>query len=184
MNAAADYLTRAIITQRPSDGYINATKMCKVMKKGQLFLYWYHDKGTQAFLKALSVDMRIPRGELVHSGYKRACSWIHPKAAIHMAMWLDAHFAVRVIRWASRFISGDLTLVHDVVERYESANPYAKVLIDREDHELQRRYKALQQVNEGLMAVITEAIKDLEAGTTNLDKVKEQLMVAKDLSSA
>ena len=85
-----EYLTRAFnghtITQRPSDGYINATQMCKVQKSKKLN-DWSRTKDTHAFLKALGVNTGIPVLELVISevGGDHSGSWIHPKAAIHMA---------------------------------------------------------------------------------------------------
>jgi hypothetical protein len=42
--------------------------------------------------------------------------------AIHLAMWISAEFAVRVMDWTFRFIIGDLTLVEDLVEFHEAAN--------------------------------------------------------------
>jgi hypothetical protein len=103
--------------------------MSKV-KKGKLIADWSRNKDTLAFLAALSAYMGIPILELVISvvGGDHSGSWIHPEAAIHLAMWLDAHFAVEVISWTSRFISGDLTLVHDLVERHEAVNAGTRVL--------------------------------------------------------
>ena len=47
--------------------------------------------------------------------------------AIHLAMWISAEFAVRVMDWTFRFIIGDLTLVEDLVECHEEVNVGAHV---------------------------------------------------------
>ena len=38
-------------------------------------------------------------------------------------MWISAKFGVEVAEWVYRFISGDLTLVHELVERHEAVHP-------------------------------------------------------------
>ena len=193
-----DYLSRAFnghkIAQRPSDGYINATDMCKV-KKGKLLADWRRNKDTQAFIDALSFNMGIPILKLVISvvGGDRSGTWIHPKAAIHLAMWLNAHFAVQVISWTSRFISGDLTLVHDLVERHEAVNTGTKVLATvttagadttREAHELLHQDNAIEQENEQLKVRIAQVVKDAASGELTLVEIKRQLLqVTQDLAT-
>ena len=55
------------------------------------------------------------------------CTWLHPMVAIHLAMWISAEFAVKVMDWTFRFIIGDLTLVEDLVECHEAVNVGAHV---------------------------------------------------------
>jgi hypothetical protein len=56
-------------------------------------------------------------------------------------MWISPEFGVEVAEWVYRFISGDLTLVHDLVERHETVNVGTRVFtiagadISREAHE-------------------------------------------------
>jgi hypothetical protein len=122
------YLTKAFngteIRQRPSDGYIDATAMCKV-KPGKKIAQWNLNNDTHAFLSALSSSIGIPTLEIVQSktGGDHAGTWVHPKAAIHLAMWVSPEFAVQVIDWVSRFISGDLTLVADLAAQHEALYP-------------------------------------------------------------
>ena len=112
-----EYLTQVFdghrITQRPTDGYINAIEMCKA-KKGKRFANWYRNKDTREFLDALSAEIGNPAVGLVESTAggteAKGGTWIHPDVAIHLAMWLDARCAVQVGRWASRFMCGDQTL--------------------------------------------------------------------------
>ena len=51
------------VEQRPQDGYINATNLCKNANK--LFADYRRLQQTEAFLKALSADMGIPISGLV-----------------------------------------------------------------------------------------------------------------------
>jgi hypothetical protein len=124
------YLTKAFngteIRQRPSDGYIDATAMSRV-KKGKKMNDWSRLKDTEHYLQALSAITGIPAVGLVEmkvGGVEAGGgTWIHPEAAIHLAIWISPEFAVQVIRWVSRFISGDLTLVADLAAQHEALNP-------------------------------------------------------------
>ena len=91
-----------IVLQRPRDGYINATAMCKAAGKR---LNDYLRLGTtKAFLEALALDAGIPasnlvqmirgRGDRVQQG-----TWVHPDVAINLGQWLSPAFAVQVSRW-------------------------------------------------------------------------------------
>ena len=43
-------------------------------------------------------------------------------------MWISPEFAVQVMDWIFRLLSGDLTLVEDLVERHEAANAGVQVM--------------------------------------------------------
>ena len=119
------------IPQRKWDGYLGATQMSKV-GMGKKFNDWLRLKTTKAFLEALSADTGIPVCSLVEVSQARSDrgggSWIHPKASIHLAMWISPEFAVQVMDWIFRLLSGDLTLVEDLVERHEAANAGVQVM--------------------------------------------------------
>ena len=123
-----EYLTRAFnghkVTQRP-DGFIHATEMCKV-KKGKLFADWRRNKQSQEYIKELSDHMGIPICDLIENSQIRSDlgggTWMHPKVALYLAMWISPSFAIVVMDWTSRFIAGDLTLVHDLVDRHETVS--------------------------------------------------------------
>lgn len=53
------------VQQRASDGYINATAMCRIA--GKLWGHYRENANTQAFLSALESDIGIPISELVKS---------------------------------------------------------------------------------------------------------------------
>ena len=91
-----------VIAQRPMDGYIHATALCK--KAGKLFADYNRLSSTQAFLKALSTDMEIPTSVLIQSFKggvepKQQGTWVHPKVAINLAQWLSPQFAVQASTW-------------------------------------------------------------------------------------
>jgi hypothetical protein len=97
----------SIVEQRASDGYINATAMCKAA--GKLFGHYRENDTTSAFLEALAADIGIPifnliqvlRGENVAQG-----TWVHPQVAIHLAQWLSPKFAVTVTKWVFDWMDG------------------------------------------------------------------------------
>lgn len=98
----------SIVEQRASDGYINATAMCKAT--GKLMADYRRLGSTDAFLQALEADMGFPISALVQSvkGGDPALqgTWVHPQVAIHMAQWLSPQFAVQVSKWVFDWMSG------------------------------------------------------------------------------
>lgn len=98
----------SVIHQRPIDGYINATAMCRAANKA--WADYRRLKTTGDYLDALSVDMGIPISELIQSvsgGFPHLQgTWVHPQAAIHLAQWLSPEFAVQVSKWVVEWMSG------------------------------------------------------------------------------
>ncbi len=90
------------IKPREADGYLNATKMCKV--NGKRFNDWYSLGNTKEFLEALSTKTKIPVEKLVEikkgnsSKFKQG-TWVHPHVSIRLAQWLSPKFAVTVALW-------------------------------------------------------------------------------------
>jgi hypothetical protein len=97
-----------VIRQRASDGYVNATAMCKTIGRN-----WFHYReleGTNRFLKALESASGIPMSSLVLTrtggDVTTQGTWVHPQIAIHLAQWLSADFAVQVTKWVFDWMSG------------------------------------------------------------------------------
>ena len=98
-----------VIHQRPHDGYINATELCR--QSGKLFGNYHQTAQTQAFLSELSLDIGIPisnlvqvirgRGDKVEQG-----TWVHPHVAINLGQWLSPKFAVKVSAWVTDWMTG------------------------------------------------------------------------------
>lgn len=103
---------KEVIQQRVSDGYINATAMCKAA--GKRWNDYFRLDSTGEFLHELSATTGIPALEqnqgLVQtkqgSPENGGGTWVHPQVAIHLAQWLSAVFAVQVSQWVYEWMSG------------------------------------------------------------------------------
>ncbi len=101
-----------VVTQRPTDGYINATELCQ--RAGKAFGNYHQNAQTQAFLEALSTAIGIPIAgqdglvQIRMGGNDRALqgTWVHPQVAIHLAQWLSPEFAVQVTQWIMDWVTG------------------------------------------------------------------------------
>lgn len=87
------------IARRTTDGYVNATAMCKANGK-QWNDYWRTDRATE-YLEALSAETGIPVSGLCLStkGGAYQGTWIHPRVSIDLARWISAPFAVWMDGW-------------------------------------------------------------------------------------
>lgn len=98
----------ALIHQRPGDGYINATAMCRAA--GRPWSRYWELPAAKEFAEALSAALGIPRAELIQSlvgGQPHLQgTWVHPRVAIHLAQWLSPEFAVEVSGWVFDWMSG------------------------------------------------------------------------------
>jgi len=97
------------IRQRKSDGFLDATAMCKAT--GKLFGHYKTLESTQAFLSALSTDIGYPISELIQSvkgGHpENQGTWVHPQVAINLAQWCSPEFAVLVSKWVFELLTTD-----------------------------------------------------------------------------
>jgi len=89
----------SIITQRESDGYINASDLCKAA--GKRWHNYIRNETTGHFVRALEAKTRIRVLGLIQEVTTAGVTaiWVHPKVAIHLAQWLSADFAVQVSEW-------------------------------------------------------------------------------------
>ncbi|RYG55028.1 MAG: KilA-N domain-containing protein, partial [Alphaproteobacteria bacterium] len=80
----------AVIQQRLTDGYINATAMCKAA--GKEWSNYRQNGSTTDFLAALETSLGIPRNLIVQSigtgANEHRGTWVHPQVAINLAQWL------------------------------------------------------------------------------------------------
>ena len=100
-----------IISQRVTDGYVNATAMCKAV--GKRWSHYFENITTKAFIQELSSVVGIPANGLVQTitgGIPHLQgTWVHPQVAIHLAQWLSPKFAVLVSQWVMEWMSGKST---------------------------------------------------------------------------
>jgi hypothetical protein len=89
------------IQRRPSDGYVNATAMCKAY--GRQWSHYLENARTAQYLQALSRSLGIPRDLLILSittGLNELRgTWVHPRIAVDLARWLHPEFAVWMDGW-------------------------------------------------------------------------------------
>lgn len=101
------HVNDSVIKQRSSDGYINATELCRAA--GKRWHNYVRNETTGHFLRALATKTQISVSVLiqeVRSPVGVVSTWVHPKVAIHLAQWLSADFAVQVSEWVYDWLSG------------------------------------------------------------------------------
>jgi hypothetical protein len=96
------------------DGYIYATKLCKLSNKTLSF--WKKMKETQELIIKLNKQLNInENSELqlieVYKGIKKdntngnlKGTWIHPILGIYLAQWCDPNFALQITEWTKNII--------------------------------------------------------------------------------
>lgn len=86
------------ISRRTSDGYVNATAMCKA--NGKLWANYFQTDRATTYMEALSETIGIPMVSLYQSEAGRnGGTWIHPQLAVDLARWVSAPFAVWMDGW-------------------------------------------------------------------------------------
>ncbi|SMC39536.1 KilA-N domain-containing protein [Papillibacter cinnamivorans] len=97
-----------LIFQRVTDGYINATAMCKAA--GKQMKEYNRLSTTGPFLQELSAATGIPTERLtvsISGGVpQQQGTWVHPQVAVHLAQWLSPKFSVLVTQWVTEWMSG------------------------------------------------------------------------------
>ena len=114
-----------VVTQRPDDGYINATELCQRANKK------FHDYSrlstTTDFLEVLSAKTGIPvlgptglvQGRQGGSNNADRGTMVHPRVAINLGQWLSPEFDVTVSGWVFDWMSGNVRGYMPVhVQRY------------------------------------------------------------------
>ena len=79
-----------LVSQRPKDGYINATALCKA--SGRELKAYLRTNQTKEFLAELSRSVNIFTDQLVQiintGSNETRGTWVHPDVAINLAQWL------------------------------------------------------------------------------------------------
>src|SRR5215217_4340652 len=96
---------------RPSDGFINATKMCESGRK--TWSNYYQLAKTTKYITELERSLGIARELLVRQitdgPNNSRGTWVHPRIAINLASWISAVFEVKVSGTIERYIRGEIT---------------------------------------------------------------------------
>ena len=86
------------ISRRISDGYVNATAMCKA--NGKQWSKYRESDRCQSHLDALTETSEIRMFDLIESRQGQGGStWVHPQVAVDLAHWISAPFAVWMDGW-------------------------------------------------------------------------------------
>jgi hypothetical protein len=99
--------TEFIIPLR-EDGYIFATKLCKIV--GKKVNHWLNLKETKELVNKLKKsDIGIPASQFieVYKGNSQKYSqgtWIHPDLGIQLAQWCSPSFSLQVSKWIRELI--------------------------------------------------------------------------------
>ena len=109
------------IHQRPKDGYINATEMCKASKR--MLGHYLENQTTKEFIKELSRSIGIPIDLLIQKittgTNENRGTWVHPDLAVNLGQWLSPKFAVWVSRLVNEWNRGNVSgFMPPHVQRY------------------------------------------------------------------
>jgi len=91
----------APITRRDSDGFADATAMCRANSKE--WSNYRQNERTTDYIAALAASLGIPADQLVITtttgpNHLRG-TWVHPRLAVDLARWLSPQFAVWMDGW-------------------------------------------------------------------------------------
>jgi hypothetical protein len=135
--AMSDLITRSWrgtpIARRATDGYVNATAMCKA--NGKRWTKYRESDRANGYLEALSTEARISVHALVESrsgGTDGGGTWVHPKVAVDLARWISPDFAV----WMDGF------LIDAFEDPAKAVQELSKNLSDEENEWLEARLNA------------------------------------------
>lgn len=94
----------SVVRQRASDGYWDATQMCKAA--GKKWADYWRLNSTGEYIQALAESTGIPTDAVVELKSGRSGgTWVHPDIAIHLAQWCSPRFAVQVSRWVRELLA-------------------------------------------------------------------------------
>ena len=102
------------ISRRTTDGYVNATAMCKA--NGKNWSAYRETDRCQHYLDALANASEIRGNQLVESrGGAGGGTWVHPQVAVDLARWISAPFAVWMDGWFLESTNGKTSVQREPV---------------------------------------------------------------------
>lgn len=175
---------QSVIQQRSSDGYINATELCKAA--GKRWHNYVRNETTGNFLRALAARTRISvplLNQHVTTPEGVTSMWVHPKVAIHLGQWLSADFAVQVTEWVYDWMSGRRDATVEGVMPYHLERHMANVGKIPATH-----FSILQEITVTLIAPLeaqgyrlpAEMVPDISQGLTFCRFAREELGIDTD----
>ena len=112
----SDLVTRAWngtpIARRTTDGYVNATAMCKA--NGKRWSDFRESDRCQRYSEALAETTGIPVFDLIESSRgSTGGTFVHPDLATELARWIDDRFAVFINIWFREEVERRMSQVRD-----------------------------------------------------------------------
>jgi hypothetical protein len=138
-----------VIQNRKTDGYINATQLCKAGKRD--LAVWNRNKTGKEFVEVLGNKLNMTREQLIESvtsGLNEdRKTWVHPQIATHIAQWISPTFAVKVSAWIEEWKNHSTGNRKKYVEELERLEPTANLSIEKElQRKLQKQLNAQIEV--------------------------------------
>ena len=140
-----------LIEIRKSDGYVNATKMCKAYNKE--WYDYYKIQTTKKYIEELSLSEPNIKGSALIKSIKggndknNQGTWIHGLLAIDLARWISPKFGVQVDKLVSRYLSGNVTTQESInVNKNLNENLIIIDDINKQDEPLQITKKKSKEV--------------------------------------
>jgi len=100
------------ISRRTTDGFVNATAMCRA--NGKEWSKYRESDRCQTYLDALAETSEIRMFDLIESRQGQGGgTWVHPQVAVDLARWISAPFAVWMDGWFLEEINGRASQVQD-----------------------------------------------------------------------
>jgi hypothetical protein len=172
-----------------SDGYIDATEICKA--GGKLFAHWYSLESTKKLLYEAASDIGIPISQLLdikkgNSINFNQGSWIHPDLAIQLAQWISPSFALQVSKWIrTLFTDGNVSINIKLQNELKISNNKIKLLEDtylrkhkRDDYpEINVIYMVTTEANKNKRNYIIGKTTNLKNRLSNYNKTTEHEVI-------
>lgn len=155
-------LNNVNITRRESDGYINATELCKA--GGKLIAKYNENIRSKAFIKVLSLSIRIRIDELVKytSGDNSSrATWVHPQVAINIAQWISPEFDVQVSAWIYQLLAKGKVELENRSNLLQQENIRLLEEKKKSEEEIKQREQTLKEQQKKLKQDKLKARKEL-----------------------
>jgi hypothetical protein len=85
---------------RTSDGYINATLLCKLSNKR--IDRWKESPTTKKLIEKVCIKYNLSRDKIIESyqgGKNKGGTWIHPDLGVHLGQWCSPDFCLKIADW-------------------------------------------------------------------------------------
>ena len=143
------------VISRQSDGYINASQLCKAGNK--YYKDWFRLEKTKEFLTELSNELKIDiltdKSEKMgvglieinegKSNVDDQSTWVHPLVAIQIEQWISPKFDINVTGWIHKLLSTGSVKLERPVKSLSTLTE-----IDIEAEKLENEVKMCEYTNE------------------------------------